>query len=67
MKCRACGAPIFWEKTDKGKAMPINEKKIGPVVVLVEGGGGRIARVVTAYQPHWATCPAADSFRGGRR
>lgn len=79
-KCRACGAPIMWIKTQTGKAMPCDAKvkwyiaspKGSQKVVLITG------EVVTGeftddpktatgigYISHFATCPKASAFRRG--
>lgn len=79
--CKACGAPIVWIKTPKGKAMPCDAQ---PVYYEAEPHGTK--RIVkqngeviaceyavdpaeatgTGYIPHWATCPAANEFRERR-
>ena len=47
-----------WIKTTTGKAMPCDLNK---VTIVTESG-----ETVTGYTPHWATCPAAKSFKKGK-
>ncbi len=53
--CSKCGAVIYWIKTEKGKFMPVDVKKIS----LIDENG----KVHQGYNPHWASCPFAASFR----
>jgi hypothetical protein len=81
-KCKACGAEIWWIRTENGKDMPVNEQPIpfvpgaGPRTYITEEGRtmrGRDWRTRDPYRyelgyvPHWVTCPKADSFRKGRK
>lgn len=74
-KCKSCGAEIKWILTQSGKKMPVDAK---PVPYRADPGGslslvtmtGRVERGVLdldsdrqGYVSHFATCPAADSFR----
>lgn len=74
-KCKACGKEIKWVDTASGKKMPVNPQKI-PYKAVPNGGltlitlDGRIANAALdldsdkyGYESHFATCPAADSFR----
>lgn len=54
-KCKGCGAEIVWIQTENGKSMPCNAEKV--TIVTADG------KTVTGHIPHWATCPAATSFR----
>ena len=59
--CRSCGAAIDWHETLQGKAMPMNA---GAVHLKTEGSGpNREVGLFDASESHWATCPAAASFR----
>lgn len=78
-KCKGCGRDIFWTRTPKGKAMPVDAVPVkywpdrnGPgKIVLINGellscrfeGPEETAQM--GCTPHWATCPAADKFRKG--
>lgn len=80
-KCRSCGAPIKWVKTDSGKNIPLNDEV---VTILPEAGGnvvivtleGKVVRgklamagtpgTVQGYISHFATCPQADKWRRGQ-
>lgn len=55
-RCRSCGKPIEWIKTETGKNMPVNQKRI--TVVLDDGS------VRTGRESHFVTCPQASSWRG---
>lgn len=76
-KCKSCGAEIIWIKTKNGKAMPCNPQKISYKNTFPAGDltlvtpDGRIAKGTLDlgsedywYESHFATCPAAASFRG---
>ena len=77
-RCKACGAPIVWIKTRSGKTMPCDAKPLNYVVSpgaarkIVTPAGDVISCEITenpedaagfGYNPHWSTCPNADSFR----
>lgn len=75
--CKACGEEIRWIRTRAGKQMPVDpdsfsQQQLSPgVVVVTEAGdvlrGGRAPYAAAhGYTPHWATCPHAGQFRGGR-
>lgn len=75
--CESCGADLIWARTNKGKSMPIDvdpaengnvqlfnaEGKIHAKVLC--GENLRMARLAGAvlHLSHFATCPAAASFR----
>jgi hypothetical protein len=74
--CKSCGAEIRWIKTLSGQSMPVDYTpvfyKAVPTAtgkIITPGGATLSAEIVTdlkasvGYVPHWATCPAADSFR----
>lgn len=54
-KCKGCGAEIVWIKTASGKSMPCD---IDKVTIVTDDG-----KTVTGRIPHWATCPAATTFK----
>ena len=77
--CRACGRPILWIGTPAGKYMPCDpeslafwQRKDGPYKIVTPGGevvsadldGLPGAESGEGYISHFATCPAADQFRG---
>lgn len=79
VECRSCKASIFFIRTPKGKAHPVDAKSVR--IWTPANRGGRDAgfnpsdpRDVTpeewiqveGYQSHFATCPDADRFRGPR-
>lgn len=54
-QCRGCPAQIRWVNMQTGKAMPVDAE---PIKVIIEEG-----RMISAYVPHWATCPKAKEFK----
>ena len=57
--CKACGKPIVWIRTTKGKSMPCDAEP----VAYKEIKGGKEKMTGVGYIPHWSTCPQANSFR----
>ncbi len=53
--CRSCKNPIYWIRTPKGKAMPLDKVKMTIVDSLGE--------THTGYESHFSTCPNAGSHR----
>jgi len=81
--CRGCGKEIAFIKTEKGKSMPVNPQAVyfipagGPnTYIMIDGkiqrgrepdwtDEGKVEQI--GYISHFATCPAADSFRKKRK
>ncbi len=70
-KCRSCGATIWWVKTTRGKAMPIDpvETTEGNIN-LCEGVAHVLGPIEQEpgkayYTSHFATCPHAARHRKG--
>lgn len=79
--CKACGAQLVWIATAAGKAMPCDAEQVyyrqnakGKATIITPNGETLRADIVEAaddkttgvgYLPHWASCPAAKSFKGG--
>lgn len=66
--CKACGAPVEWVHTEKGKAIPLDVGVVENGNLRLDGiGPRRVARYVAAGEgdrvTHFATCPNADEFR----
>lgn len=68
--CEACGVPLFFARTMRGRSMPLETAPIdGGNVVLERVGAETLARVVQAekgvkrYVAHFARCPKAAEFR----
>lgn len=76
--CKECGQPIKFLQTPAGKYMPCDTKAVyyrpqpdGPERVV--NSDGEVVRCIFPQRPqdgdkvglipHWATCPAAASFR----
>lgn len=75
--CRKCGARIAFIRMKSGKAMPVDTAPVrfhpcgGPETFVTYDGyvvrGKRGSdSTETGYISHFATCPAADSFRKRR-
>lgn len=54
--CRSCKAGIYMIRSEKGKYIPCNRKRL--TVVTLEG------KTVSGYESHFATCPFAGQYRG---
>ena len=79
-RCKGCGAEIDWIMTHTGKYMPVDPEPVfvavddGSDVFVTDEGEVIHGREVpandgsaeVAFVSHWATCPAASSFRRGR-
>lgn len=61
-KCKSCGAPIVWAKSETGKAMPLDAKPEKRIVLDSLGVG----RVLDAFTSHFVTCPNAAQHRKPR-
>lgn len=82
VKCRACGAEIFFIKTPAGKSMPLNAEPVdfvpdlnGPEKYVTAEGAVVRGCVPQGGEPdihrgwiaHWATCSNSDYFRKPRK
>lgn len=56
--CRSCHVMIYWAITDSGKRIPVD--------CDVPGGSHPGPSLTGRGVSHFATCPAAASFRRGR-
>ena len=67
-KCKGCGAPIIFVKTEAGERqgksiwMPLNSKPERRIII----DKNQLANSVTVWIPHHSVCPKADEFRPGR-
>ena len=76
--CRGCGKEIAFIRTTAGKSMPVDTDPVyfiregGPnTYVMIDGSIQRgrepahdeKEKSMIGYRSHFATCPAADSFR----
>lgn len=63
--CRSCDKPILWVKTQHGKPMPLDGKKVVGGNIEVTDGVGYIVKSSEAerYVSHFVTCPNAVSHR----
>lgn len=77
-QCRGCDAPILWTVTEKGKKMPVDADatEYGKFALIDDPDRKELLAVWftkaenhkefwdgTYHDSHYATCPAADSFR----
>jgi hypothetical protein len=75
LRCRSCGAKIFWAKTVRGRAIPLDVEPSPKGNIILKGG---LAHYITAatraeradgeavpevYLTHFATCPFAGTHR----
>ena len=62
--CSACGRPLDWYETPKGKLMPMNHgaKRYEAADVLFGATPPTMAEF-DAVDAHWATCPAGKDFK----
>ena len=56
--CKACGKPIHFIETSKGRLIPCNDNKLSLVTVMGD--------VVSGWETHFSNCPGAEKFRKGR-
>lgn len=70
VKCRKCGAPIFFAYNARGRRVPLD---VRPVVMCVPVEPGdmqcqrperRRFRQLPVYEPHFRTCARADEHVG---
>lgn len=59
-KCKACNADIMFVTLPSGKSHPLN---LPAIKMFVKDQDGHIYSMTDCYTSHFATCPAADSFR----
>jgi hypothetical protein len=72
-RCKSCNAPIFWARTDKGRAMPLDLKPVAGASIIVTGPttdlrahvlkDGEVDHGFVRYTSHFATCPQAKQHR----
>jgi hypothetical protein len=62
--CRGCVAEIEWHEIVGGRPMPVN---MGAKPVQTRGRDENAVGEFLASDTHWATCPQAKHFHGGRR
>ena len=58
-KKKGCDSKIIFVKTPNDKFMPVDAKPERRIVI----DENQLARSVTTWTPHWATCTDPDSFR----
>ena len=73
VKCKSCGATIFFIKTKTGKSMPVDaEPSPTGNIRLTETGGEVLGKKAAEearlngtplYLSHYATCPDAAKYR----
>lgn len=74
-KCRSCGAPIRWVKTQASANMPLNLEPCEDGNIVIASNGEAIVvgtkpaylrRPLPRYKSHFATCPNAAEHRRKR-
>jgi len=68
VRCRTCGAEIFWATTRDGKRIPIDAVPVSNGNVLIESVNGMCTATVVGagggeYVSHFMTCPHAAWHR----
>ena len=61
-KCKSCDAEIYWVKTKKGKAMPVDMDSVDQYYTI-HGKMPTEFRQEGILTSHFATCPNANEFR----
>jgi hypothetical protein len=73
-RCRSCGAPILWARTEKGKKEPIDLEPNPKGNIILREREGSEARAIHGvpdevwpdeprHTSHFATCPNAAEWR----
>ena len=70
-RCRSCGKPIIWARTEAGKAMPVDALPVATGNLVATGedtvryvSKGRPAEPgVPLYVSHFSTCPDSKGWR----
>lgn len=73
--CSKCKARMMFVPTAAGKTMPLDTDPVSDGNVVIEDGKAVVltadmlcnAYTVPRYKSHFATCPAANSFRKAKR
>lgn len=64
--CKGCGAIVHWITTPRGQKMPLDNEQSSAEDNLVFSLDGDIVKEGMGHKSHFATCPAANKFRGKR-
>jgi len=69
--CKGCGKPIVWARVDDehGGAVPLDPRPPVYIVNVLSSGDVRCVRAAreSFMVSHFATCPKANEFGGGKR
>jgi len=67
--CRSCNRPVLWVRTEGGKRMPLDVKRLTVMVAdeKMLPGDEVVYRVAHGYMSHFATCPHASAHRNTKR
>jgi hypothetical protein len=72
--CRACDAPLAMTRTPKRTTQPLNPEPVEDGNIVVRDGIALSEKQAEGFWPgepryktHFATCPAADTFRRKRK
>jgi hypothetical protein len=70
-RCKSCGAPVLWARTEAGKSMPVDAAPNERGNLIVDGAACRVATLFDPlgerYTSHFATCPDGPSHRKEKR
>jgi hypothetical protein len=64
--CRGCGKPIIWGVMGE-KKIPLDPRPPVYTVVGLKDGQAIVQRLENALVSHFATCPNANDFSGGKK
>ena len=63
-QCKKCSAEIYFLRTKKGLVTPVNAESMAKEEIdFAKVGGHDVSFDHTRHISHFATCPAASSFR----
>jgi hypothetical protein len=67
-KCKSCGAEIVWAKTQEGKTMPLNARRVRAYRLKELETGEPVAEPSDepVYISHFLTCPQASQWSKGK-
>lgn len=74
VNCSSCGAPVRWEKTVRGKPIPLDPKPvpgahlfIRPDGLVADDRSHPAGKEMPRFETHFATCPNASEHRRRRK
>jgi len=61
--CKSCGASIFFAKTVRGKAVPLDAEPEKRFTLTRSHDGELVADLADVFTTHFQTCPNAQQHR----